>query len=331
MSSVGVDALSGRAYVVAAAFLGDTPVFALGDGTVLFGEGRGDAVRAHEGGLLCAATDGRRLLTGGDDGAVMSLDAAGTPTTIVEGGGWIDAVACGPENAVGWSAGRKVSVRSGKGEMFHLPVASTARGLAFAPKGFQLAVARYGGSTLWYPRAGTAPRELEWKGSHVAIDWAPDGRFVVTTMGEPALHGWRLADGAHMRMTGYPGKVRSISWSADGKSLATSGADAAIVWPFGSKEGPMGKAPGEFGVRQERVTRVAFHPQAAALAIGYDDGMILLVRVADSGEVLMRRPGQGPISALAWSSDGARLAFGTEEGGAGVVGIAQAGDPVRRG
>lgn len=321
ISAPATPQVQSQAFIVAAAFLGDMPVFALGDGTVLLGAGRGETVRAHEGGLLCAATDGKRLITGGDDGAVVALDAAGTLTTIAEGSAWIDAVACGPDGAVAWSAGRKVSVRSGKGERFDLSVASTARGLAFAPKGFQLAIARYGGSTLWYPRADTAPRELDWKGSHVGISWAPDGRFVVTTMGEPALHGWRLVDGAHMRMTGYPGKVRSVSWSADGKSLATAGADAAIVWPFGSKEGPMGKAPGEFGVRQERVTRVAFYPQAAALAIGYDDGMILLVRVADSSEVLLRKPGQGPISALAWSPDGARLAVGTEQGGAGVIEI----------
>ena len=60
---------------------------------------------------------------------------------------------------------------------------------------------------------------------------------------------------------------------ADGKWLATSGAEAAIVWPFESKEGPMGKAPRECGVRPAKVTRVAFHPKAYVLAVGYEDGM----------------------------------------------------------
>lgn len=308
-----------EAYVVAAGFLGDQPAFALGDGTVLLGAGTGQRVQAHDGGLICAAFDGKRLVTGGDDGAVSLLDATGALKKIVEGGAWIDAVASGPEGAVAWSAGRRVFVRDGKGQGFELQIASTARGLAFAPKGFQLAIAHYGGATTWFPRASTAPRLLEWKGSHVDVTWSPDSRFLVTTMQEPALHGWRLVDGAHMRMTGYPGKVRSFSWSADGKSLATSGADAAIVWPFGSKEGPMGKPPGEFGVRRERVTRVAFHPHAPALAIGYEDGLILFVRVADGNETLLRRPGQGPVSALAWDARGARLAFGTETGGAGVA------------
>ncbi|WP_204307527.1 hypothetical protein, partial [Enterobacter hormaechei] len=73
---------------------------------------------------------------------------------------------------------------------------------------------------------------------------------------------------------GYPGKVRSLSWSADGKWLATSGAEAAIVWPFDSTEGPMGKAPRECGVRPARVSRVAFHPKSPVLAMGYEDGCI---------------------------------------------------------
>ena len=98
-------------------------------------------------------------------------------------------------------------------------------------------------------------QELPWKGSHIGITASSDGRFVVSTMQENALHGWRLADGAHMRMTGYPAKTRSVSWSADGKWLATSGADAAIIWPFVTKDGPMGKPPLEVAIRPSRVER----------------------------------------------------------------------------
>ena len=75
------------------------------------------------------------------------------------------------------------------------------------------------------------------------MTFSPDNKFLVTAMHEPALHGWRLADNRHMRMTGYPGRVRSMAWSAGGKALATSGADTVIIWPFASKDGPMGKEP----------------------------------------------------------------------------------------
>ena len=81
-------------------------------------------------------------------------------------------------------------------------------------------------------------------------------------MQENALHGWKLADAKHMRMTGYPAKVKSLSWSAKGKWLASSGAPAAIVWPFQGKDGPMGKAPLELGTRGDTmVTCVACHPE----------------------------------------------------------------------
>src|ERR1700684_709963 len=99
-------------------------------------------------------------------------------------------------------------------------------------------------------------------------------------------------------------KARSLPWSHDGQWLATSGADAAVVWPFKDKDGPMGKAPRECGVREARVTRVAFHPKALVVATGYADGVILLCRLADAAEIPVRDPGGGPVSALSWDATG---------------------------
>ena len=47
----------------------------------------------------------------------------------------------------------------------------------------------------------------------------------------------------------------------------------------------------------------------------------MAVRFADQEEALLRRQGGGAVSALAWDADGGRLAFGTEEGAAGVIDI----------
>ena len=151
---------------------------------------------------------------------------------------------------------------------------------------------------------------------------SPDGRFLVTSMQENVLHGWRVADKGHMRMSGYPSKTRSFSWSQDGAWLATSGADAAIVWPFQAKDGPMGKAPRECGIRASKVTQVSFHPKALVLAIGYDDGCILLCRLTDASELLVRRPAEGSgITAFAWDASGAQLLFGAEDGAAGLLAL----------
>jgi WD40 repeat protein len=125
-------------------------------------------------------------------------------------------------------------------------------------------------------------------------------------------------------MTGYPAKSRSLSWSHDGKFLASSGAEACIIWPFADKDGPMGKAPRECGVRNSRVTKVACHPKAFVVAIGYDDGCVLMCRMSDGAELLVRRASSlsGAITALVWEADGARLAFGTDGGTAGWLDVA---------
>jgi len=317
--------IAAGAHVTAAVWLKDTLALALGDGAVLLA-GRGEVrrIEAHpDAAILVAAGDGRRIVTGGDDGRVVATSAEGDAVEVAaaKGGAWIDAIALHPDGAIAYGAGRNVVARDAKGREKVFAAPSTARGLAFAPKGYRLAVSHYNGATLWYPNLETAPDFVEWKGSHIDVTWSPDGRFVVTTMQENALHGWRLQpDRGHMRMSGYPGKVRSVTWSGDGDWLATGGAEAAIIWPFDSKEGPTGKAPRECGVRPARVSRVAFHPKALVLAIGYEDGCILLVRFADGSELLVRPAVKGSgVTALAWDARGARLGFGCADGAAGLL------------
>lgn len=311
-------------HCIGAGFLGAVPFFALADGSVH----RLDNGHKHEAlhdGLLCAVFDlgNKRLLTGGEDGKVFATRSDGTAQLVGETPRkWIAAVAGGPGGALAWAAGRSAFVRLGDGAIKELVHSRTAEGLAFAPKGLRLAVARYNGATLHFPGAHGKPTELEWAGAHTAVTFSPDGNFLVTAMQESALHGWKLADGKHMRMTGYPAKVKSMSWSAKGRWLASSGAPAAIVWPFQGKDGPMGKAPLELGTRGDSlVTAVACHPSDDIAAVGYADGMVLAVRFTDAREVLLRRAGKGAITSMAWDAEGRRIAFGGEEGECGVVDI----------
>lgn len=311
-------------HVIATGFARETALFALADGTVLAAEGREmRRIAAHpDAGILVATLDGTSLVTGGDDGRVVRTGADGVAEELGNAGGrWIDAVAAAPGGAVAWSSGRKVSARDEKGRVRTWDAPSTPQGLCFAPKGYRVAVSHYNGVSLWFPNTDAAPELLPWKGSHLDVTWSADGRFVVSSMQENMLHGWRLPEKADMRMSGYPSKTRSFAWSHDGNWLATSGADAAIVWPFASKEGPMGKAPRECGIRPAKVTRVAFHPGSLVLAVGYDDGFILLCRLTDAAELLVRKAekGEGPVTAFAWDRKGRRLAFGTEGGAAGVL------------
>src|SRR4029077_18183425 len=98
-------------------------------------------------------------------------------------------------------------------------------------------------------------------------------------------------------------------FSADGQWLATSGSTQLILWPFEGKDGPMGKTPRLLAPAEVMIEVVACHPKQEVVAVGYADGLVLLVRIEDGAEVLARNKGAGaPISALAWSSSGNLLA-----------------------
>ena len=219
------------AHVVTAAFVQGAPALALADGAVLIGDPNEQkrAVVYPDAVMLTAISDGKTLLTGGDDGRVVAVRADGSVENIAdEKGRWIDALALRGK-AYAWSVGKQVRVRDESGTVKTWSAPTTARGLSFQPKGFRLAATHYNGATLWFPKVEGTPQTLEWKGAHLDATFSPDGRFLVTSMQENALHGWRLQDSRNMRMTGYPAKTRSLSWSHDGQWLATSGADAAVI------------------------------------------------------------------------------------------------------
>jgi len=328
MSDTAVPSLADRvrsiatdAQIVGVHFLARTPVFVLGEEHLLFAGETEKRVAVHGGGILASACDGARIVTGGDDGRLVATDAQGATTELAtdEKKRWVDQVALGPDRAVAWSAGKVANVITGKGEKRAFEAPSTVAGLAFAPKGFRLAVAHYNGVSFWFPNAAAKPEFFEWKGSHLGVSISPDGRFMVTMMQEPTLHGWRIADSKHMRMSGYSARVRSLAWTADGAFLATSGSEQLILWPFDGKDGPMGRQPRVLAPSEARVTRVAAHPKQPVVAAGYGDGTVWLVRIDDGALIAARAADGTPVTALAWDASGQLLGFGTESGDAGIL------------
>jgi hypothetical protein len=83
----------------------------------------------------------------------------------------------------------------------------------------------------------------------------------------------------------------------------------------------MGKQPKLVAPAEQMLAAVACHPRQGVVAVGFADGLILLVRTDDGAEILARKPGDAPVAALAWSPDGKLLAFGTEGGEAGLIAL----------
>lgn len=309
-------------------WIGETALFALGDGCVRTA-GRDTSlsapVQAHDGAVLsaCVHPDGKRLVTGGDDGRLALTSTTGETETLAELGKWIDHLVASPVSGVlVASAGKQAIVfREGR-EAHRFSYASTIGGLALEAKGRRLAASHYGGATLRYVlTADDKGIALPWSGSHLAITISPDAEYVITAMQENSLHGWRMPDKTDLRMDGYPAKTRSFSWDKRGRWLATSGANAAIVWPFVGKLGPQGKPPLQPGERDALVTTVAFHPIEEVLAIGYADGAVHLVRFSDNMGMEADEPGEGAVTALAWDATGKHLAIGGAAGRGAIVSV----------
>jgi len=323
------------AFVVAARFSrdGSAIAFALGDGTVRRVRTADPAdwqeLPVHDGAALAFAPDAgpSGFVSGGDDGGFRRIAADGSVTDIARFGmKWVEQVASfadpkGKSGLLACSVGKVVHLFDAEGQKlkeFSHP--STVTGLVFDAKGKRIGASHYNGATLWFVAAKTdSPRKLEWKGSHTGIAIHPDGDAVVTAMQETALHGWRLSDGQHMRMSGYPSKSAALSFTRNGKWLASSGADAMVLWPFFGG-GPMGKAPLELaGGDGVLCTQVACHPQQDMVAGGFADGLVVVADVGSSRVLPLAPPEHGPVSALAWSPDGGRLALGTEHGFAAII------------
>ena len=308
-----------------AGFIAGRPVFALADGHVVAGRGEAERIPVCDGlSTVVAAFDLRSLALGGEDGAVHIYTPGNAAIRLREATGkWVDEIACGPSGALAAATGKQVDVFLADGQERKIECERAIGAIAFAPKGMRLALARHDGVDLVWVNSDSGRKFLEWKGAHIGVTFSPDGRYLVSTMQENALHGWRLGDERHMRMTGYPAKVKSVSWSPRGKWLASSGAPAAIVWPFAGKDGPMGKAPLELGsLGNMQVTQVCFNPGEEVVAAGYEGGTVAAIRIADGQVSILRKQGHSPISALGWNSQGTLLCFGSESGEAGIVDIA---------
>jgi WD40 repeat protein len=314
------------AFVTAALFSKAGAAFALGDGTVRFETG--EVVPAHDGAVLSAAVhpSGEGIVTGGDDGRVVWSRPQGSEEIARVKGRWIDCVAAsGQSGLIAFGAGRELHVRDVADPAFariFIHEKSVAD-VAFDPKGRRVAAATYGGAALWYARiAEQKPLMLKWAGSHVALSFSPDGRFLMSSMQENQLHGWRLSDAKDLRMGGYPAKVKSMTFLAKGQLMATSGAQGAVVWSFAGAGGPMGKEAAEIGYQQQgMVLRVAAAPDFSFLAGGLDDGRIWVTDLRGHHIEPVRAEKGAAISALAMSADGKRLAWGDEDGAAGVIEI----------
>lgn len=319
--------IAADAPVAACAFSrdGTTVAFAMGDGSVhrlpadIAAAPPNASPPVHGGAVLALVADpaGDGFISGGDDGRLLRIAADGTATELShQKGKWIDHLAAHrTTGAVAAAAGKNaIVVKDGEVREFG-PHPSTVAALDFSKDGGRVACAHYGGVTVWSIGTVTLPpRRFAWRGSHVALRWSTDGKFIATGTQENDIHVWRMAQATDMRMQGYPAKVKSLSWTADARFLYTSSQPVFTAWPFSGK-GPEGKPPLQFGEEGAGLLSVvAAHPSAEFVAGGYDSGELQLGDIKTKRSVVLKMADGSAITCLAWSPDSYKLAAGNERG-----------------
>jgi hypothetical protein len=302
-------------------FLGDTAVFVLGNGDLLLEpkEGEQQRLTLFEGALLSSSASETSLFVGGDDGRVIEVTYGNQPEVVAVDSKrrWIDHVVGDGEGSLAWAAGKQVFLRSADNQLSHIDIPSTVGGLAFSKE--HLGIAHYNGVTLWRRGANEDSRTLKFDGMHTGISFHPEGDFVVTRMRDPALHGWCLREGGEHVMEGYSAAVRSISWASGGHWLASSGARYLALWPIRQAQNPLSNVPILLAGYRSFSTAVAFHPMLDVVAVGYADGAVLLIRVGDEAEILLKNATGVPVSSISWSAAGSEVAIGCDDGTGRVI------------
>ncbi|AOX20457.1 WD40 repeat domain-containing protein [Kozakia baliensis] len=285
-------------------------------------------VEAHDGAVLCLAPDAGSsgFVSGGEDNRLVRTSANGETTELHRGRRWVECVATTTSH-IAFSAGKDMELRDASGEktLKTLEHPSTVTGIVFDVKGKRIAASHYNGASMWFVQAKVdSVRGLAWKGSHTGIAIHPGGEALVTTMQENDLHGWRLSDGHNMRMSGYPKQVASLDFTRNGRWLATSGADAIVMWPFFGG-GPMCKPPAELA-RLPGVfcSFVKAHPKQDVIAAGFEDGTVLLAETSSERVLPMCMGGRGRVTGVAFTPQGGAMVFGTEDGVIAALDLSEA-------
>lgn len=272
---------------------------------------------SHRGVALTIVADpaGGGFISGGDDGRL--LRHGDTPLEIETfKGRWLERLAAHAKTGTFVvAAGKEVVVHDPTGRRVLGLHPSTVADIDFSPDGSRLVAAHYGGVTIHVLKpADAAARTLEWKGSHVAVRYSPDAKFIATGTQDNALHVWRLATGKDMQMSGYPVKVKQLAWSHDARFLFGTATSLFTGWPFAGK-GPEGKPPIQFGDEGAGImTAIAAHPADTFIAAGFDTGEVQLGDCKTRRSAVIKLAGDGQVSALAWSPGGWNLAIGTDQG-----------------
>ena len=228
---------------------------------------------------LAFSPDGKRLAVGAADGviAVYSLEVSQT------------------EEAV-------------KVKKLHAGFTSS---IAWSPSGDRvLSAAADGAVRIWDPRTMQPAQSFNaYPATHPAAVWSPDGQKVAVAQGRDFMQLHDLNGAGDPQTFNLPGTTRALLWLPSGE-IAGSDLKGKVAFFQQGKADPVRAY--EPVSSHKAVNSLALSPDGQLLAIGYDDGAIVLIDPTTAKQVREFPRGRS-VGNVAWSPDGKVLAVSSIE------------------
>jgi WD40 repeat protein len=233
--------------------------------------------------------------------SLHGLEGPASPETYDPFVNWGAISSDGKLVAASTSSGRLALWDAVSGKLLHPPMTvlpgdqpeSIPATFAFSPDGSILAVPLADGSVALVDTAHwNKVRSIQAgsRGSWVlAAAFSPDGRLLATGDGGGVLRVWDVRTGTSVGkpMAGHSGDILTVSFSADGTMLASSGRDGTFLWDVASRQQLGSFVSGRHGF-----------PAASGFTVTGD-----LVTMSGNGEAVV-----WPATAEAWAAHACRVA-----------------------